>query len=482
MAERLERERLERERVERERRARIERERAERQGVERERRERRRRERAEKLRRDREALRPRRRTARPRPPQPEAAGGSDRSRRSGARPQARPGGREPDSGCGPPPRALLADRQGGALRSPSRWPPEARWARRSGCPSPVSIRGAGNTSLANSASIFGIDPGTPTGLVRGYVFPILGPHDFGDKIARFGAPRYGHIHEGQDIFAKTGTPEVAVHDGVVVDRGKTSDPDDGGRGNYVVIYSPPDNHSFVYMHMLKPSPVDARRQGARRARSSGSSAAPAAATGPTSTSRSGSARPRSAPTPSRSTRCPTSSSGRSPRRVRIAAMPEVTYERRGAAGVLTIDRPERRNAVDPSDRRPAARGLSRVRGRRRGPGPDPDRGRRAGLLRRRGPQVGRRGDERPGHRRAVAEAAPARPARLHPDHLAEADDRGDLRLRPGRRAGARALVRPADRHRDREARLPRAPLGRSPDRRRHPATAARGRAWAERST
>src|SRR3954469_702479 len=28
--------------------------------------------------------------------------------------------------------------------------------------------------------------------------------------------------------------------------------------------------------------------------------------------------------------------------------PEVTYERRGAAGVLTIDRPERRNAVDPA--------------------------------------------------------------------------------------------------------------------------------------
>src|SRR3954453_15444444 len=37
-------------------------------------------------------------------------------------------------------------------------------------------------------------------------------------------------------------------------------------------------------------------------------------------------------------------------------MPEVTYERRGAAGVLTIDRPERRNAVDPdmADRRLAA--------------------------------------------------------------------------------------------------------------------------------
>ena len=29
-------------------------------------------------------------------------------------------------------------------------------------------------------------------------------------------------------------------------------------------------------------------------------------------------------------------------------MPEVTYERRGAAALITIDRPERRNAVDPS--------------------------------------------------------------------------------------------------------------------------------------
>ena len=29
-------------------------------------------------------------------------------------------------------------------------------------------------------------------------------------------------------------------------------------------------------------------------------------------------------------------------------MPEVTYERQAAAAVITIDRPERRNAVDPS--------------------------------------------------------------------------------------------------------------------------------------
>jgi murein DD-endopeptidase MepM/ murein hydrolase activator NlpD len=124
-----------------------------------------------------------------------------------------------------------------------------------GLPVPGLDQTTGNQSLVNSASLFGIDPGTPAGLVRGYVFPLLGPHDFGDKIARFGAPRYGHIHEGQDIFGKTGTPEVAVHDGIVVDRGKNSDPNDGGRGNYVVLYSPSGNHSFVYMHMLKPSPA-----------------------------------------------------------------------------------------------------------------------------------------------------------------------------------------------------------------------------------
>jgi murein DD-endopeptidase MepM/ murein hydrolase activator NlpD len=124
-----------------------------------------------------------------------------------------------------------------------------------GLPVPGLDQTTGNASLANSANIFGIDPGTPTGMVHGYVLPILGPHEFGEKDARFGASRYGHVHEGQDIFGKAGTPEVAVHDGIVVDRGKNSDPDDGGRGNYIAIYSPSDNHSFVYMHMLKPSPV-----------------------------------------------------------------------------------------------------------------------------------------------------------------------------------------------------------------------------------
>jgi murein DD-endopeptidase MepM/ murein hydrolase activator NlpD len=123
-----------------------------------------------------------------------------------------------------------------------------------GLPVPRLEAGSGGRSLLSSASLFGVDAGTPPG-AAGYVFPLIGAHDFGDKDARFGASRYGHMHEGQDIFGKTGDPEIAVHDGVVVDRGKNTDPDDGGRGNYLVIYSPAENQSYVYMHMMKPPPV-----------------------------------------------------------------------------------------------------------------------------------------------------------------------------------------------------------------------------------
>jgi murein DD-endopeptidase MepM/ murein hydrolase activator NlpD len=124
-----------------------------------------------------------------------------------------------------------------------------------GLPVPGLNAAPGQGSLTSRAALFGVDAGTPPGLAPGYVFPIIGPHDFGEPIARFGAPRTGHLHEGQDIFAKSGQPEVAVHDGVVVDRGKVTDADSGGRGNYIAIYDPADDHSFVYMHMLKPSPV-----------------------------------------------------------------------------------------------------------------------------------------------------------------------------------------------------------------------------------
>jgi murein DD-endopeptidase MepM/ murein hydrolase activator NlpD len=268
LAQRLERERLARERADRARREKIERERAARERAIQERIERRREARLEQLRREREALRHRRpprsrRRSKTAPTAQQAP--AQKAPAQTATAQVRP------SVAGPvrkreraaENRQRAADRRKGLV-----WPTaKAGFAVTMifglsvalgtllGLPVPGLDAGSGPQSLAASASVFGLDPGTPPGLASGYVFPLQGPHDFGDRLARFGAARYGHIHEGQDLFGKTGTPEVAVHDGVVVDRGKNTNPDSGGRGNYLTIYSPQDDHSFVYMHMLKPPPV-----------------------------------------------------------------------------------------------------------------------------------------------------------------------------------------------------------------------------------
>jgi murein DD-endopeptidase MepM/ murein hydrolase activator NlpD len=85
-------------------------------------------------------------------------------------------------------------------------------------------------------------------------FPVRGTIDFGEADARFGAWRGGRRHEGQDVFADAGTAIVSVHPGTVVETG-----DDGGRGNYVAIWSPAEGHTLVYLHMQRPTPL---REGA----------------------------------------------------------------------------------------------------------------------------------------------------------------------------------------------------------------------------
>ncbi len=74
--------------------------------------------------------------------------------------------------------------------------------------------------------------------------------DFGEAGAEFGASRSGHVHEGQDVFAASGTPLVAVADGEVVEVGS-----DGGRGNYVSIHDPDEDRTYNYFHMLEPASV-----------------------------------------------------------------------------------------------------------------------------------------------------------------------------------------------------------------------------------
>ena len=81
-------------------------------------------------------------------------------------------------------------------------------------------------------------------------FPVRGHVEFGEASARFGAGRGGHVHEGQDVFAPAGTPLVSVRSGKVVEKG-----DDGGRGNYVAIWSRVARRTFVYLHMRRPTPL-----------------------------------------------------------------------------------------------------------------------------------------------------------------------------------------------------------------------------------
>jgi len=83
---------------------------------------------------------------------------------------------------------------------------------------------------------------------RRAVFPVLGEFNWGQGGAQFGASRGGRAHEGQDVFARTGTPLVAVRRGVVLETGN-----EGGRGNYVAIFSPVTRRTYVYLHMNVPS-------------------------------------------------------------------------------------------------------------------------------------------------------------------------------------------------------------------------------------
>ncbi|MBA2566499.1 MAG: peptidoglycan DD-metalloendopeptidase family protein [Thermoleophilaceae bacterium] len=81
---------------------------------------------------------------------------------------------------------------------------------------------------------------------RKHVFPVRGPHDYGGSGSRFGAPRSGHTHQGQDVSAAEGTRLVAVHEGRVTTREYQA----GGAGHYLVIRGK-DGSDSVYMHMVR---------------------------------------------------------------------------------------------------------------------------------------------------------------------------------------------------------------------------------------
>jgi murein DD-endopeptidase MepM/ murein hydrolase activator NlpD len=82
-------------------------------------------------------------------------------------------------------------------------------------------------------------------------FPVDGPHNFGGANARFGAPRKGHTHQGQDIMAPSGTPVLAPHAGRITWVAYQA----GGAGYYLVMASDGEPYYYVFMHLLEGSTI-----------------------------------------------------------------------------------------------------------------------------------------------------------------------------------------------------------------------------------
>ena len=99
----------------------------------------------------------------------------------------------------------------------------------------------------------GVSPGGPG------VFPVAGAFDFGGPDARFGAGRTGHVHEGQDIMAASGTPVVAPYAGTVSSASYQS----GGAGEYVVLDAV-DGRDYFFAHCVRGSTAVRERQAVAR--------------------------------------------------------------------------------------------------------------------------------------------------------------------------------------------------------------------------
>jgi murein DD-endopeptidase MepM/ murein hydrolase activator NlpD len=97
-------------------------------------------------------------------------------------------------------------------------------------------------------------PGAPATAAPGaflfqrHIFPIRGAHTMGTGAAAFGG---GRGHQGQDVFAKCGTPLVAARGGRVKFKRYHS-----AAGYYIVIDGDGTGYDYTYMHLREASLVD----------------------------------------------------------------------------------------------------------------------------------------------------------------------------------------------------------------------------------
>ncbi len=103
------------------------------------------------------------------------------------------------------------------------------------------------------------EAGVPTPaetLAYGAVFPVNGPHNFGGPENRFGAPRSGHVHQGQDVLTAEGTPDLAPLAGSIDSTSFQA----GGAGYYVVEHTG-YGLDFMFAHCMAGSFAVSEGQG-----------------------------------------------------------------------------------------------------------------------------------------------------------------------------------------------------------------------------
>lgn len=141
-------------------------------------------------------------------------------------------------------RALRAGRYVVRVHARDQWNRQLRRSAQASGKASFVVHGAHRDPAPTPASPPPVSP--PSASAPG-VFPVTGPHTYGEA---FGAPRKGYSHQGQDIAAARGTPEVAPTAGTVAAVGYQK----AGAGEYLVVNA--DNgYSYFFAHCMKDSTV-----------------------------------------------------------------------------------------------------------------------------------------------------------------------------------------------------------------------------------
>lgn len=140
----------------------------------------------------------------------------------------------PTRGTGGTAYAAVSPRPRAAKKSAKRKP-----ASRPTAPKPTAPKPAAPKPLPVPGGVLSPDQTAALGAI----FPVRGPHSFGDAANRFGAGRVGHIHQGQDVLAEEGLSVVAPLAGTIITTGYQA----GAAGWYVAEHTA-DGIDFFYAH------------------------------------------------------------------------------------------------------------------------------------------------------------------------------------------------------------------------------------------